>query len=187
MPLDDTIAFVKARETDKNSVKILSGGGLTSGQVHRVQDKEIRGDLGNCKYGGRKGHGKSPDFDLNKASCAAFDNKCTPCSRKGHFEDFFTRKKPKKASEDSKKTTASGNHVHINKMEMTRTSGKVLGISQHHKKLMQKQQNMTNLRHETWCEKYQTYIKSSLPEEPTIKIRMNVDILAHAKHKPPLN
>ena len=31
---DDTIAFVEARETVKNSVKILSGGGLTSGQAN---------------------------------------------------------------------------------------------------------------------------------------------------------
>ena len=53
MPLDDTIAFVEARETGKNSVKILSGGGLTCGQVHRVQDKEIRVDLGNCIVGGK--------------------------------------------------------------------------------------------------------------------------------------
>ena len=28
------------------------------------------------------------------------------------------------------------------------------------------------------------YIKSNLPEEPTIKLRMNVDILAYAKHRP---
>ena len=42
--LDDTIAFVEARETGKNSVKILSGG-LTSGRVHKVHEKEIGGDL----------------------------------------------------------------------------------------------------------------------------------------------
>ena len=110
MTLDDTIAFVESRETGKNSVKILSGGGLTSGQVHKVHEKEIGGDLENCKYCGRKGHGKSPNFDLKKASCAAFDHKCKQCSRKGHYQDFCTWKKnPKKeASEDSKKTSAMG-------------------------------------------------------------------------------
>ena len=69
----------------------------------------------------------------------------------------------KEPQEDSKKTTASGNQ-----------------------KLMKKQQNINKLRHETWCERSHTYIKSNLPEEPTIKLRMNVDILAYAKHRPPL-
>ena len=48
MTLIDTIAFVEARETGKNSVKILSGGGLTSGQVNEVKEKEIREDLRKC-------------------------------------------------------------------------------------------------------------------------------------------
>jgi hypothetical protein len=41
MTLIDTIAFVEARETGKNSVK-------RSGQVNEVQEKEIREDLGKC-------------------------------------------------------------------------------------------------------------------------------------------
>ena len=45
MTLDITIAFVEARETGKNSVRILSGGGLTSGQVNKVHKKEIREDV----------------------------------------------------------------------------------------------------------------------------------------------
>ena len=36
MMLDESIAFVEARETGMNSVKILNGGGLTSAQAHRV-------------------------------------------------------------------------------------------------------------------------------------------------------
>ena len=162
MTLDETMAFVEARETGKNSVKILSGG-LTSGQVHKVHEKK-------------------------KANCGAFDHKCKQCSRKGHYKDFCTWKKnPKKeVSEDSKKTSASGNKVEIHRMEMTQTSGKVLGISQEHKRLMKNQQNMTKLHHETWCEKSQSYRKSKLPEEPTLKLRMSLDIKAYAKHNPPL-
>jgi hypothetical protein len=103
---------------------------------------------------------------LKKASCPAFDQGCKQFSRKGQYQDICTWKKdPKKErSEDSKKTTASGNQVEYNRMEMTRTTGKVLGVSQNHQKLMKKQQNMTKLRHE---------------------LRMNVDILAYAKHRPP--
>ena len=150
MTVDNTVAVVEARETGKNSVKILSGGGLSSGQANRLHEKAVAGDLGKCKYCGRKGNGKSPNFDLKKASCAAFDHKCKKCNRKGHFCTW--KKDPKKeVSEDPKKTTASGNKVTVNRMEMTQT--KVLGISHHHKRLMKNQQNMTKLRHETWCEK----------------------------------
>jgi hypothetical protein len=41
MTLDVTIVFVEARETGNNSVRILSRGGLTSGQVKKVHKKEI--------------------------------------------------------------------------------------------------------------------------------------------------
>ena len=133
-------------------------------EVHREQEKEITGDLEKCKHCGRKGQGKSPKIDLKKASCPAFDQGCKQFSRKGLYQDICTWKKdPKKErSEDSKKTTASGNQAENNRMEMT--TGKVWGISQNHQKLMKKQQNMTKLRHE---------------------LRMNVDILAYAKHRPP--
>jgi hypothetical protein len=92
----------------------------------------------------------------------------------------------KEVSEDPKKTTASGNKVMINRMEMMQTKGKVLGISEYHKNLMKNPQNMTKLRHETWCEKSQTYKKSVLPEEPILKLRMKLDIKAYAKHSPSL-
>ena len=55
-------------------------------------------------------------------------------------------------------------------MEMTRTSENVMEISQYNKRLMQKQ-NMTKLGHKVWSEKSQNYVKSSLPEKPTMKIR----------------
>jgi hypothetical protein len=44
--------------------------------------------------------------------------------------------------------------------------------------MMKKQQNMNRLRHEVWDKKEEMYIKSGLPEEPKLKIRMCVDILA---------
>ena len=79
-----------------------------------------------------EGHGKSLNYDLRKASCTAFDQKCKQCGKKGHYKDFCKGKpNPKKEeSEDSKKATASGNKVEIHRMEMTRTTGKVLGIHQ---------------------------------------------------------
>ena len=51
---------------------------------------------------------------------------------------------------------------------------------------MKKQQNVKKLRHEVWSEEAQTYIKSNLPEEPILKLRMCLDILPYKKHNPPL-
>ena len=51
---------------------------------------------------------------------------------------------------------------------------------------MQRQQNITKLCHEIWSDKLQTYVKSSLPEEPLLKLRICLDILPYAKHDPPL-
>ena len=89
-------------------------------------------------YCGKKGHRKSTNYDLKKVSCAAFDHKCKKCNRKGHYQDFFTWKKDtkKEVSEDPNKTTVRGTRVMINRMEVTQTQGKVLGISEHRKKLM---------------------------------------------------
>ena len=44
-------------------------------------------------------------------------------------------------------------------------------ISKDTRKLMTKRQNMTKLGHEVWCEESQNYVKSSLPENPTMKTR----------------
>ena len=54
-------------------------------------------------------------------------------------------------------------------------------------KLMKKQQNMMKLRHQEWCDNFQTYIKASLRKDPTMKIRMCLDILSYKKHDPPLD
>ena len=43
---------------------------------------------------------------------------------------------------------------------------------------------MKELRHEVLDEKEEMYIKSGLPEEPKLKIRMCVDVLAYKSHKP---
>ena len=43
---------------------------------------------------------------------------------------------------------------------------------------------MKKLRHEVWDEREGRYIKSELPEEPKLKIRMCVDILAYRSHQP---
>ena len=184
MPLDETITFVEARETGKTSLKILSGG-LSSGQVNKVQEQVSAQDK--CTYCGKRGHGKQANIDLRKTSCTAYGKKCKNCGILGHFNDQCKKKPKDTASEELKKSAAKQNTVSINKMQMMRSSGEKLGIMKSSMKLMKKQQNMTKLRHEVWCDKSQTYIKSSLPKEPTLKIRMCVDILSYRRHDPPLD
>ena len=74
MTLDETIAYVEAKETSKKAAHTLDGGGMASSQVSKVKTEQ-NDDQDKCKFCGRRGHGKSPNFDLKKASCPAFDNK----------------------------------------------------------------------------------------------------------------
>jgi hypothetical protein len=73
MPLDTTVTFMEARETGKTATKIL-GGKFTSILVNQVQE---RVDLRPCTYCGKKGHGKSANFDTRKAKCPAHGHTCT--------------------------------------------------------------------------------------------------------------
>jgi hypothetical protein len=69
-------------------------------------------------------------------------------------------------------------------MKMSESSGKISRVSQLTQNLMKKQQNMKKLHHKVWDEKEDMYTKSRLPEEPKLKIRMCVDVMAYKSHKP---
>ena len=69
-------------------------------------------------------------------------------------------------------------------MKMSEKSGKVSKVSQSTKNLINKQQSMKKLRHEVWDEREKMYIKSELPEEPKLKIRMCVDDMAYRYSNP---
>ena len=77
MPLADTITFVEAHETGKQSLKALS------------------------KYFGHKGHGRNPNPDVRKAKSPASGHTCKQCGGKGHFKDRC-RSKPKSKPEEDK-------------------------------------------------------------------------------------
>jgi hypothetical protein len=125
----------------------------------------------------QKGH----SIDLKKTDCPAYGQKCAKCQQKGHYAGVCKSRggdKKDEAQHDSKKTTAGANHFTINRMKMSEKSGKISRVSQSTQNLMRKQQNMKKLRHEVLDEEEKMYIKSGLPEEPKLKIRMCVDILA---------
>ena len=88
------------------------------------------------------------------------------------------------SKQDAKKTTAGANHFIINRLKMSEKSGKISRVSQPIQNMMKKQQNMKKLRHEVWDAKKEMYIKSGLPEEPKMKIRMCVDVMAYRSHEP---
>ena len=91
MNLADTIVFVEAREVGKHSARALNGG-LTSGQVHKIQENPE----GPCRFCGETGHGKNPNIDLRKTDCLAFNKTCKRCKLKGHFKKMCTKKGPLK-------------------------------------------------------------------------------------------
>ena len=76
MSLDDTIAFIEAKETSLKASHTLDRSILASGTVNQILKEKVYDNGEKCKYCGNKGHGKNPNFDLKKASCPAFSNKC---------------------------------------------------------------------------------------------------------------
>ena len=183
MTLDATVTFVEPRETDRSATKIL-GGKMSSTVVNQEQE---RVDQRSCTYCGKKGHGRRANFETRKANYPAHGQTCTKCQRQDHFAAVCKSGKEEKTDEnksDAKKTGASTNNVTLNRMNMTLKSGKISQVSQSTQNQMKKQQNMKKLRHEIWDEEIGRYKKSELPEEPTIKLRMCVDIMAYKSHQP---
>ena len=177
MPLHETVLFVEARE--ETSLKILRCG-LSSSHVTKVHESLSTHDK--CKYCGKKSHGKKPSIDLRKDSCPAFGKKCKNCSILVHFSEPC-KKKSKDSPEKHHKPAAKQNGVNqkkvvINKMKMKKRQGNNMGILKSTRRQIKRHQNMTKL--------HQTFIKSSLLEEPTMKLRMCLDISSYSKHDPPL-
>jgi hypothetical protein len=98
---------------------------LTSSLVNQVQE---RVDLRSCTYCGKKGDGKSANFDTRKANCPAHGHTCTKCQREGHYATVCRYGKGDKKDDnqsDSKKTTAGAHQITLNRMNMTLKSGKI--------------------------------------------------------------
>ena len=166
----------------KYSVKILSGG-LSSGQVNNVNY-----DQGKCKFCGKSGHGKNPNSDIRKTDCPASGKQCKNCKKRGHFPDMCLKKGTvgENSPQQTTKSTVHAVNIHAMHVSEKPKRGNVSRVSQTTLNLIKKQQNVKKLRHEVWSEEAQTYIKSSLPEEPSLKLRMCLDILPYRKHDPPL-
>ena len=128
MSLDETIAFIEAKETSLKATQTLEKSVLASGAVNQVQ-KENANEQDKCKYCGNKGHGRNPNFDLKKSSCPAFNNRCKSCSRKGHFQDFCTKSLPKEKSKKDHAENGTKDASKLNKIEIRNFSINNMGIS----------------------------------------------------------
>ena len=56
-----------------------------SQREQQLASKEKTDDEVKCKFCGKKGHGSSPNFEIKKEKCSAFDKKCNSCGKIGHF------------------------------------------------------------------------------------------------------
>ena len=93
--LDQSLAFIEAKEQGKRSHKALEGS-VASSEVHRVtayqqnKKEEMHGghDIQEkpCRFCGRIGHGESPSRSVREQKCPAWNKECNKCHAKGHFK-----------------------------------------------------------------------------------------------------
>ena len=112
--------------------------------AYKAQEMEPQTNQERCNYCGTKGHGKNPNFDLKKASCPAFNNKCKQCKRKGHFQDFCSRNRSENkeiSGNTNDKTRAENKSMRVMKMKFTDKISKE-GLSKSQINQVRKQQKM---------------------------------------------
>ena len=94
MTLDALVKYVEAKESGRKAGRYLDSGEaevskLTGYRVsqreQQLAGKETVDDEAKCKFCGRKGHGGSPNFDVKKEKCPAFDKKFNTFGKGGHF------------------------------------------------------------------------------------------------------
>ena len=80
---------------------------------------------------------------------------------------------------DTSKTTAGANIVQLNALKISEkpSTGKISRVSQTTQDLIKKHQNVKKLRYKVWSDEAQTNVKSSLPDEPSLKLRMCLELV----------
>ena len=93
MNLDDSVAFVKAREIGKRDLLLL-GEGPSSGQVNAVH---VQGKCWRC---GQEGHSGKAPASVRKMTCKAYNSKCLKCRQVGHYTKVCKKTVEKKTKEE---------------------------------------------------------------------------------------
>ena len=93
MDLNDTIAFVEAKETSRKAHTSLEGG-MASSSIHEVWQPSRQADHNSaglladprkCNACGSKDHKNG--YHIRRKNCPAFKHTCTNCKQLGHFSD----------------------------------------------------------------------------------------------------
>ena len=106
--LEETVKFVKAKETGRRSTVQLGPGTLASTQVSKItaykrdkrsdfltKPKQIPERGAQCKYCKQTGHNVNEANYSREEECPAWNNRCTNCQRLGHFTRACPSGKPK--------------------------------------------------------------------------------------------
>ena len=93
MNLDESVAFVKAREIGKRDLLLL-GEGPSSGQVNAVH---VQGKCWRC---GQEGHSCRAPASVRKTTCKAYNSTCLKCSQVGHYTKVCKKNGEKKTNEE---------------------------------------------------------------------------------------
>ena len=91
LDLDNTIAFIEARETGHKSATALGKPAIQT-QVVRVENQN---KCGRC---GVSGHSPKDGSDVMKSLCKAYGKKCNKCKGIGHFQKMCRSKMGKERS-----------------------------------------------------------------------------------------
>ena len=175
LSLDDTVAFVEARETGKRSLAGLSGT-LAGQTVNAVKDySKLK-----CWRCGENGHRGDSQLHVKKKYCKAFNTKCTACNNTGHYTKFCKQKagdKEEKVKTHSVVGICSTADMRLHSAMMTYR----LGTRSKQEKL-----RSIELSNEEFDKFQEKFIDRLAAMPPTVKVTIRVDCDAYYKHVPRL-
>ena len=166
--LDQTVAFVEARETGQRSLAGLGGGGLAGQQIHVVRD--YSGST--CWRCGETGH------TSRFKGCKAMKATCGRCKKIGHFSKFCRSKDLK--SKDQAEDTVKADMIEMNGLQLfsSRLSKKGSGGLQPNERV--------KLPNEEYVESTKKFEARPAKPSPKIEITIRVDVDAYHSHQPRL-
>ena len=203
MSLDDTITFIEARETGKKSIDVLSGSGLSSSHVHKVNSsyKSMKDNQSvrtrKCGKCGENIHNCKPGSKEFKEVCLASDFLCKRCNSRGHFPEFCKNLKKIDGKDDHNdnprhKDKAGTNTIKVSAHRIgtspqSTSSENKSKIPSDMKLMMRDRQNMTELAHKEFSDKLGKFVPTKPMIEPNLNISITVEIKAYENHDPPLD
>ena len=99
MSLEETIAFIEAKESGKKSAGRLLNDNSTAAALSQYKSRKKQASVVKCNWcGKRERHGS--DFKERQRKCPAFKHMCEVCHITGHFASVCRRKTSSQASKN---------------------------------------------------------------------------------------